>query len=235
MRLDNYLVELGLAPSRSKAQSYIKDALVRVDGVIITKSSHKVTQANSVTLQLKEEYVSRAAWKLAYFLDEISLEIEGRSALDIGSSTGGFTQVLLKRGAKSVVCVDVGSDQLHPLLRQDLRVELYERCDIRSFVHEPFELVVCDVSFISLLHILKSIDRLAREDIILLFKPQFEVGVGVRRSKRGVVKDMQAIKRAMESFERACFALGWRQIAKAASKITGRDGNLEYCYYFKRG
>ncbi len=235
MRLDHYLVQNGMAPSRTKAQSYIKDGYVIVDGETITKSSFDVNEQNSIELTNLKDYVSRAAWKLLYFLDEAKLDVSGKTALDIGSSTGGFSEVLLERGVCSVVCVDVGSAQLHEKIRNDKRVTVFEQTDIREFEYEPFDLVVSDVSFISLLHILESVDRLAKEDIVLLFKPQFEVGVGVKRDKRGVVKDENAIQQAMIKFENACILQGWKLMRKMPAKITGKDGNLEYCYYYKKG
>ncbi len=235
MRLDHYLVEKGLAPSRTKAQNYIKEGYVLVDKEVVTKSSYDVDQTNCVEMSAFKDYVSRAAWKLLHFLDETGLEVSGKTALDIGSSTGGFSEVLLERGVVSVACVDVGSDQLHEKIRNDNRVSVYEQTDIREFEHEAFDLVVSDVSFISLLHIIESVDRLAKEDIILLFKPQFEVGTGIKRDKKGVVRDEKAIQKAMMRFEDACMLQGWQLIRKSPSKITGKDGNLEYCYYYKKG
>jgi 23S rRNA (cytidine1920-2'-O)/16S rRNA (cytidine1409-2'-O)-methyltransferase len=171
---------------------------------------------------------------LLHFLDEISLDVSGKSALDIGSSTGGFTQVLLERGVAGVSCVDVGHEQLHSSLREDERVRVYEGCDIRKFeASEPFELIVSDVAFISLLHILDDVDRLAAEDIILLFKPQFEVGREAKRDKNGVVLDTKAVERAMQKFEDACSLKGWSLLAKSPAKLSGKEGNQEWCYYFK--
>ena len=235
MRLDHYLVEAGLAPSRTKAQNYIKEGYVLVDKEVVTKSSFHVDETNSVEMSAFKDYVSRAAWKLLHFLDETGLEVSGKTALDIGSSTGGFSEVLLERGVGSVACVDVGRKQLHPKIRNDMRVSVYEQTDIREFEHEAFDLVVSDVSFISLLHIIKSVDRLAKEDIILLFKPQFEVGTGVKRDKKGVVRDEKAIQKAMTKFEDTCTLAGWHLVKKSPSKVTGKDGNLEYCYYYKKG
>ena len=235
MRLDAYLVEEGLAPSRTKAQNYIKEGYVLVDGEAVTKSSFDVAKGSCVELTAFKDYVSRAAWKLLHFLEESGLDVSGKTALDIGSSTGGFTEVLLEKNIRSVTCVDVGREQMHEKIRAERRVTVFEQTDIREFEHEPFDLVVSDVSFISLLHIIQSVDRLAKEAIVLLFKPQFEVGTGVKRDKKGVVKDEKAIQRAMTRFEDACALQGWNLIRKSPSKITGKDGNLEYCYYYKKG
>lgn len=235
MRLDNYLVENSLAQSRTKAQAIIKDGLVLVNGKVVTKSSFGVEEGMVVAVQEHKEYVSRAAWKLRNFFDEIGLCVKGCEALDIGSSTGGFTQVLLEDDVKSVCCVDVGRDQLHPLIREDKRVEVFEQCDIRKFqMDKVFNLVVSDVSFISLHYILDDVDRLASEKIVLLFKPQFEVGREAKRDKNGVVQDQKAIGEAMERFEDATQDKGWKLIKKRPSQLTGKEGNLEYCYYFTK-
>lgn len=236
IRLDQYLVESAKVETRNKAQNMIKEALVSVDGVIILKTSHKIDpEVNSVKVQEHKEYVSRAALKLDAFLDELSLNIEGKNTLDIGSSTGGFTQVLLERGALHVSCVDVGKEQLHSSLRTNERVSVYEEQDIREFKSdEKFELITSDVSFISLMYILDAVDALASDTIILLFKPQFEVGREAKRDKNGVVTDEKAIQKAMIHFEDACMIKGWRLVLKSPSKITGKEGNLEYCYCYKK-
>ncbi len=234
-RLDNYLVENGLCESRNRAQRIIKDGLVSVNRKVITKSSYKVSVDDEVSIQEHKSYVSRSAHKLDEFLNELDLEIKGRVALDIGSSTGGFTQVLLEREVSEVSAVDVGRDQLHKSLREDRRVYSYEACDIRDFESDKeFNLVVSDVAFISLLNILDDVDRLATKDIILLFKPQFEVGREAKRDNNGVVTDKKAILNAMIKFEDACKLKGWKLMVKSPSKLTGKEGNLEYCYYYKK-
>jgi len=232
-RLDNFLVEKDLAQTRNKAQTMIKEALVSVNAKVILKSSFKVDESDEVKVQEHKQYVSRAAFKLSNFLDEIPLHVEDLVALDIGSSTGGFTQVLLEYGAKEVTSVDVGKDQLHVELKNDKRVHSFESCDIRKFKSDKkFDIVVSDVAFISLLHILDDVNRLANENIILLFKPQFEVGREAKRDSNGVVLDEKAILKAMIKFEDACSLLGWKLKQKSPSKLTGKSGNLEYCYYY---
>jgi len=234
-RLDNYLVEHNFVESRNKAQSLIKEGLVSLNAVVIKKSSYKVEEGDEVTIGKHKSFVSRAAFKLDAFLNELRLDVSERVALDIGSSTGGFTQVLLERGVSEVSAVDVGHDQLHHSLREDKRVKVYEGCDIRKFESDkPFDLVVSDVAFISLLYILDDVDRLASRDIVLLFKPQFEVGREVKRDKNGVVIDNKAIEREMIKFEDACAMKGWRLVKKSPSSLSGKDGNLEYCYYYEK-
>ena len=235
MRLDNYLVEKEFVDSRNKAQTIIKEGLVSVNSKVIKKSSFKIELSDEVTLGEYKQYVSRAAFKLAEFLEEIELSVKDKTALDIGSSTGGFTQVLLENGVAEVNAVDVGRDQLHKSIKDNERVYSFESCDIREFESQKrFDLVVSDVSFISLLNILDDVDRLAISDIILLFKPQFEVGREAKRDNHGVVLDEKAILNAMNKFETACKEKGWRLNTKAPSKLTGKEGNLEYCYYFQK-
>jgi 23S rRNA (cytidine1920-2'-O)/16S rRNA (cytidine1409-2'-O)-methyltransferase len=234
-RLDNCLVEKEFVDSRNKAQTIIKEGLVTVNANVITKSSYKVEEGDEVSVTEYKQYVSRAAFKLAEFLEELTLDVRGKVALDIGSSTGGFTQVLLEGGVLEVSAVDVGTEQLHHSLREDSRVHVYESCDIRAFESKKkFDLVVSDVAFISLLHILDDVDRLASDDIILLFKPQFEVGRDVKRDKNGVVLDQKAIANAMIRFEDACALKAWHLIQRSPSKLAGKEGNVEQCYYFKK-
>lgn len=234
MRLDNYLAKNALAQSRNKAQEIIKEGLVFVNDNVVKKPAYVLQESDVVEIQEHKSYVSRAALKLDEFLNETALDVKDKTALDIGASTGGFTQVLLERGIKEVSCVDVGHDQLHPIVREDSRIVVYEGCDIRNFRSEKqFDVVVSDVAFISLLHILDDVQRLAKEDIILLFKPQFEVGREAKRDKNGVVTDKKAIANAMMKFEDACRLKNWQLLLKSPSKITGKEGNLEYCYHFK--
>ncbi|AFV97916.1 MULTISPECIES: 23S rRNA (cytidine-2'-O)-methyltransferase TlyA [unclassified Sulfuricurvum] len=236
MRLDSYLVENGLVESRNKAQQLIKEHAISVDGKIVDKVSFDVAEGMSVTIADTELYVSRAAIKLKGFLPYTEWELNGLRALDIGSSTGGFTQVLLEKDVASVTCVDVGSDQLHPSLRSEPRVSVHENTDIRVFSAEiPYEIVTCDVAFIPLELILESIDRLASKYIVLLFKPQFQVGREVKRDKNGVVKDDKAIGKAMIRLEDACALMGWKLVAKEVAHIAGKEGNQETCYGFVKG
>lgn len=235
MRLDNYLVQMGLSESRNKAQAIIKEGLVSVNKKVMKKPAFSVEESDEVSVSEHKSYVSRAAFKLDEFLNETGLHVKGKTALDIGSSTGGFTQVLLERGVGEVSCVDVGSEQLHHSLRNDERVHVYENCDIRKFESKrQFDLIVSDVAFISLLYILDDVDRLGSDEIILLFKPQFEVGREAKRDKNGVVTDKKAVASAMTKFEDACRLKNWRLIQKSPSKLMGKEGNLEYCYYFKK-
>ena len=234
IRLDQYLVENNLVDSRNKAQQLIKDSKVSVDKKVITKPSFKVSD-ELVELDDEHVYVSRAAYKLKNFLPLLPFDVKGMNALDIGSSTGGFTEVLLMNDVNSVTSVDVGSSQLHAKLLSDERVTSIENQDIREFKsEEAFELITCDVSFISLHHILESINTLSSKYMILLFKPQFEVGKDIKRDKNGVVTDKKAIAAAMLKFEDTCSLMGWNKLLMEASSITGKEGNIEYCYCYEK-
>ena len=163
------------------------------------------------------------------------LNLAGADVLDVGSSTGGFVQILLQRGAKSVTALDVGSSQLSEILRRDPRVIVRENTDIREFTSEKkFDLITCDVSFISLNLILKSLASLAKNALIVLFKPQFEVGAEIKRNKKGVLKDEKAVRAARAKFERLCAELGLAVMHASACKITGKEGNQEFFYLLKR-
>ncbi len=234
IRLDQYLVENNLVDSRNKAQQLIKDSKVSVDNKVITKPSFKVSDER-IKLDDDHVYVSRAAYKLKNFLPLLPFDVKGMNALDIGSSTGGFTEVLLLNDVNSVTSVDVGSSQLHEKLLSDERVRSIENQDIREFKSEkPFDLITCDVSFISLHHILESINTLSSKYMILLFKPQFEVGKDIKRDKNGVVTDKKAIAAAMLKFEDTCTLMGWNKLLMEASSITGKEGNVEYCYCYEK-
>ncbi|AZV46759.1 TlyA family rRNA (cytidine-2'-O)-methyltransferase [Nautilia sp. PV-1] len=235
MRLDQYLVTNEYTFSRNKAQEIIKSGYVKVNDKIIKKPSFKIDENDKIEVVQNDGYVSRAAYKLKNYLEKYNITFENKYVLDIGSSTGGFTQVALEAGAKKVVSVDVGSGQLHKTLRDNHKIELYENTDIREFVYnEKFDVIVSDVSFISLLKITDKIDTLAKKDIILLFKPQFEVGREAKRDKKGVVTDMKAVESAMINFENECKKLGWELIRKEESSIKGKEGNTEFIYHFKK-
>lgn len=233
MRAD-IVVAQALNISRNRACELINSKKIKANSNLIKKPSQILNLSDKIEID-SPIYVSRAALKLAGFLDEIELNLDDKTALDIGSSSGGFVQILLENGVKQVVALDVGTMQLSKNLRENSKVVVKENTDIRDFVSDvKFDIISADVSFISLLNIISHIDNLALSDIVLLFKPQFEVGIEAKRTKSGVVKDDKAIDRAMVKFESKCMALGWRLIAKSESKIKGKEGNVEYFYYFKK-
>ncbi|WP_297809911.1 TlyA family RNA methyltransferase [uncultured Helicobacter sp.] len=235
-RLDIACVKLGLCESRNKAQNFIKNGKVCVNGEVCQKVSYEVSPHDSISLLNPLCFVSRAGEKLYYFLKSnphLTQEFGSLKALDIGASAGGFSEVLLKAGVPSIVCVDVGSNQLHISLRQNPRVKFYERTDIRKFAKEykesqAFSLVVCDVSFISLKEILSAIKVLASGLVILLFKPQFEVGIRVKRNKKGVLMDSQSIIRTLEQMLMLLNQEGFKILVCEKSKVRGKEGNVEF-------
>jgi len=236
VRLDKYLVEHGYFESRNRAVEAIKAGQIIVDGKA-AKASQKVSQTSHIDIAKSKFYVSRAAKKLETFLTTHPISLKNKVALDIGSSTGGFTQILLEKDITTLHCVDVGSDQLHHSLRTDPRLTLHEETDIRVFEsNNKFTLITCDVSFISILQIIKDINRLASDgcDIIILYKPQFEVGKEIRRDSKGVVLDSTAIDRCKEVFLTQTASLKWKLKQHAPSQIAGKEGNQEYLYHFKK-
>jgi len=236
MRLDKYLVDEGYYESRNRANDAIKAGLVMVDGKK-PKASAKVDENTVVEVQDSKFYASRAGRKLENFLAEHSVDMKDKRALDIGSSTGGFAQIVLENGVATLDCVDVGTDQLHISLRENDKLSLHEETDIRAYENDiVFEVITCDVSFISVLQITDDIDRLAGKgtDIVILYKPQFEVGKDVKRDSKGVVQDIDAIARRKEAFEAEAKKLGWEEQYQAQSKVTGKEGNQEYLYHFKK-
>jgi len=235
MRLDLYLTKNFDIQSRNKASEIIKTNKIKIDGKIITKPSFNVEDSMNVEILEDDFYVSRAAYKLKYFLDEINIDLENKNSLDIGSSTGGFTQILLENDVSGVTCVDVGSNQLHERIKEDKRIKFFENQDIRTFQsNEIFEIVTCDVSFISILNIINDINRFSSNKIIILFKPQFEVGTNVKRDKKGVVKDKKAILQARDKFLEETKKLNWNLEKSSMSKLEGKDGNEEELFYFNK-
>ncbi len=222
--------------SRNKATELIKSNKVKCDGEIITKPSFNVLDFHKIELLEDDFYVSRAAYKLKFFLQELkNFDLKDKNALDIGSSTGGFTQILLENEIKKVTCVDVGTNQLHERIKYNDKINFFENTDIRNFESdEIFDIVTCDVSFISILNIIDAINTLASKDIIILFKPQFEVGSNIKRDKKGIVKDNNAIQKARDNFLNKTNILNWTLKYSNISKLQGKDGNVEEFFYFSK-
>ncbi|BFU78329.1 TlyA family RNA methyltransferase [Arcobacter sp. 15-2] len=235
MRLDKYITEKFSLQSRNKAAELIKTNKVLVDGIIIKKPSFLVDENMKVTLEEEDFFVSRSAYKLKYFLEDNNIVVKNKTAVDIGSSTGGFTQILLNNDIKSVTCVDVGTNQLHDTIKHNSKITIVENTDIRKFHPETFyELVTCDVSFISIHNILDDIHRLSSHKIIILYKPQFEVGKEVKRDRNGVVLDTQAIENQRSIFLEATKKLQWKLLVSQKSKLAGKSGNIEELFYFEK-
>lgn len=229
-RLDQELTVRGLTTTRSQAESWIKLGKVTVNGWTITKPGTFVTPGSEIVLESADRYVSRAGLKLSSVARILKLDFKGAIVLDVGSSTGGFTDYSLQNGAKKVYAVDVGTDQLHPSLRRDKRIELHEKTDIRDFKMKEFpDIVVIDVSFISLQAILPAVARLCgpKTVIVAMAKPQFEADV--KEVSKGVIKNdtmRRNILKRLELFLRNQFVI----IDKADSEVAGAKGNKERFY-----
>jgi 23S rRNA (cytidine1920-2'-O)/16S rRNA (cytidine1409-2'-O)-methyltransferase len=232
-RIDVLLVERGLFESRSKAQAAIEAGGVRARGQLISRAADMVDEDAELQAEAAHPWVGRGALKLAHALAHWLISPEDKVVLDIGASTGGFTQVCLAGGAERVYAVDVGRGQLHPQVAGDPRVDNHEGLDARKLdaevMPEPPELIVCDASFIGLEKALPAALRLAAPgaDLIALVKPQFEVGPE-RVGKGGVVKDEGARQAALDGVRGFLEAAGWRVQGAIDSPVEGADGNREY-------
>jgi 23S rRNA (cytidine1920-2'-O)/16S rRNA (cytidine1409-2'-O)-methyltransferase len=236
MRADLLLVARGLAESRAKARAAIEAGGVTADGVRVEKPSDLIDESAALEFVPPHPWVSRSGVKLAHALDVFGVDSADRVCLDIGASTGGFTQVLLSRGARRVYAVDVGHGQLHASLRDDVRVISLERTDARTLtraqIGEPPTLVVCDVSFIGAAKALAVPLALAAEhaDLVVLIKPQFEAGPG----KGDVLAEADARAAAADAIRALDGEAGFRIVAQTDSPIRGGDGNLEILAHLRR-
>lgn len=311
MRLDIALVKGGIFDSRQKASEAIKAGFVRLDNSTITKPAFIVDKdldlSSHLVLAKDSVYVSRAAFKLKGFLEDLGVDSDfgtGKVAVDIGASRGGFSQILLEFGFSRVVCVDVGSNQLHSKLKSHPRIEAFENCDVREFAKryevkcneeqydespkqctkqeskrqsldfvankttqrnltppkpiplksapqpqlapkptptllappkstKPFDLLVCDVSFIGLEKIFNSLEVLS-DEMILLYKPQFEVGIQAKRNKKGVLKEQNLIEKNLAGFREMLIQRGFCIRHSAKSHIKGKQGNAEFFVHIQR-
>jgi 23S rRNA (cytidine1920-2'-O)/16S rRNA (cytidine1409-2'-O)-methyltransferase len=243
-RLDAALVTRGLAVSRERARALILAGLVRVNGTMVSKAGSPVEPADDITLiEPDHPYVGRGGVKLAHALDVFAIDVTGRLALDVGASTGGFTDVMLRRGAARVVALDVGHGQLDWRIRSDPRVIVLERINARTLTPDQlpddariFGVVTMDLSFISVRHVLPAIVPLLDPgaDLVILVKPQFEAGreeVG----KGGLVRDAAVHMRVVDEVAAAANALGLTRVAMTESPITGTEGNREFFLHLLHG
>jgi len=235
-RLDQALVARSITRSRSQAESYIKLGQVKVDSKVITKPGFLVGQEDQLELMVQEQYVSRAALKLASVADTLQLDFKDKIVLDVGSSTGGFTDYALRHGAQKVIAVEVGRDQLHPSLHGDPRIELHEQTDIRDIdsLSQTPDIVVADVSFISLRQILPHVAKLCSKQtrLVAMVKPQFEAGHSALKHK-GVIKNDKMRRDILKNFG------AWAQnhfviLDKADSAVQGAKGNQERFYLLEK-
>lgn len=230
-RLDQAMSRRGITSSRSQAESWIRMGKVSVDGEVVTKSGTFVRTDATLKLNTDEQYVSRAGLKLASVAKILGLQFKDKIVLDVGSSTGGFTDYALQHGAKKVLAVDVGTDQLHPSLQGHKQIELHEKTDIRDFYTEELpDITVIDVSFISLREVLPHIaNHLSHENtqIVAMVKPQFEAGR--EQTNKGVIKNDAVRRQILKDFE--AWAKDWFVILdKRDSEVAGAKGNQERFY-----
>jgi 23S rRNA (cytidine1920-2'-O)/16S rRNA (cytidine1409-2'-O)-methyltransferase len=238
-RIDAELVDRGLFPSREQARASILAGEVRVDGAPATKAGQSVQPDSVIEVAERQRYVSRGGDKLAGALDDFGIDVAGVRAVDVGASTGGFTDCLLKRGAQSVVAIDVGYGQLAWSLRTDDRVTVVERTNIRAAdpqeLGAPFDLCVVDVSFISLRTVMPHLAALVSDTgrIVALVKPQFEAGKG-RVGKKGVVRDAAVHEDVLQGAVDAVQAHGFICAGLTFSPIKGPEGNIEFWIHAAR-
>jgi len=229
-RADLLLVERGLFESRARAQAAIAAGRVTADGVVLRKPSDEIAAGAVLDAAPEHPWVSRGGLKLVAALDHFGFDPAKRICLDVGASTGGFTDVLRARGARRVYAVDVGRGQLHPKLRGDPAVVSLEQTDIRTLdpFAEPPDLAVIDVSFISLRLVLPAVDRLLRRpaQLVALIKPQFEAGRG--HVKKGIVRDAAVHAAVCDDIAAFAVSLGWDVIGVMPSPIEGGEGNREF-------
>ena len=239
-RLDTVVVERELAATRERARALILAGQVKVDGQVISKAGTPVADGADVALVVPDHpYVSRGGVKLAHALDVFAIDVTNRRALDIGASTGGFTDVLLQRGAASVVALDVGHGQLDWRIRNDRRVVVREGVNARALgttdVPDPVDIVTIDVAFISLRHIIPALPSVLAPaaDIVALVKPQFEAG-RAEVGKRGIVSDPAVHDAVIARVSEAAAAAGFERLAMTPSPITGATGNREFFLHLRR-
>jgi 23S rRNA (cytidine1920-2'-O)/16S rRNA (cytidine1409-2'-O)-methyltransferase len=238
-RADRLLVARGFYESRARAQAAIAAGLVRADGVPVRKASDSIAATAAIEASPEHPYVSRGGVKLAAALDHFHLDVADRVCLDVGASTGGFSELLLERGARRVYAVDVGTRQLHPRLEARSEIVALEQTDIRSLdparLAELPDFVTVDVSFISLKLVLPAIGKLlrARATMVALIKPQFEAARAA--IKKGIVRDPAVHAAVCDEIAAFVAAQGWRVVGVIPSPIAGGDGNREFLLEAERG
>jgi 23S rRNA (cytidine1920-2'-O)/16S rRNA (cytidine1409-2'-O)-methyltransferase len=234
-RLDVFLTKHGLIESRQRAQALILAGKVQVAGATERRPDRSVREDAVVTVDESPGYASRGALKLGPAVETLGVDPAGRVCADLGASTGGFTDVLLRRGAAKVFAIDVGRGLIHWRLRQDPRVVVIERVNARDLesLPEPVSLVVADLAVISLEKVLPAVRRSAPEaEVVALFKPQFEVGKG-EVGKGGIVRDPLIVEAALQRFRTWCGGNGYQVAGQAASEITGAEGNQEFFFHLR--
>lgn len=235
LRLDSEIQRRGLTTTRSQALNYIKLGKVKVNGKVILKPGHFVAPESKIELAVENKYVSRAGLKLASVSDKLKLDFRGKIVLDVGSSTGGFTDYALQNGAKKIIAVDVGTNQLHYSLRNNPKIELYEKTDIRDFATQTIpDIILIDVSFISVKNILPYLAQSLSDQktqFVVMLKPQFEANK--EQINKGVIKNdsiRRDILRAFENWTKDLFTI----VSKHDSAVAGEKGNQERFYLLRK-
>lgn len=239
-RLDKEIVERGLAPTRAKAQELIKSGNIKLNGNITTKASLDVADTDNIEIVDNStlKYVSRAGLKLEKAINTFNLNFSGKNIMDIGSSTGGFTDCAIKNGANRVTAVDVGTNLMHEIIRNHPKVELHEQTNIKDLPNEKFkniDYITIDVSFVSLSKIIdKIVISGCSADIIALIKPQFECGKAIADKFKGVILDQKIHHDILTNTITMFNGFGYSLLDLTFSPITGGDGNIEYISHFTR-
>lgn len=241
IRLDMLVLEKNLAASREKAREYISTGKIFVDGIVETKAGRKVSKAALVEMRGEAiPYVSRGGLKLEKAIKAFNINLKDKTCLDIGASTGGFTDCMLQNGAKKVFAIDVGSDQLSPVLREDIRVVSMENTNVRNLTQEALgelcDFASIDVSFISLDKVIPHVEKLLKDsgEVVALIKPQFEAGIG-KVSKKGVVKQEKVHIEVIYKVITFLIENNFKVINLDYSSIKGPNGNIEYLVQFAKG
>lgn len=240
MRLDKYIIEKGIVQTREKAQELIKTGAILLDGKICTKCSKEVDDSNAIQLCNIDliKYVSRGGLKLETALENFDFDVSGKTCVDVGSSTGGFADCLLAFGAKKVVCVDNGSNQLAEKLRKDARIVVYENTDFQSVepnMLQDCEVATCDVSFVSIQKLMPTFAKFQNlTDLLVLFKPQFEVGPELARQFKGVINSQKLHLKLLVENQNKWNENGFALLEICPCKIKGKSGNVEYMLHLRR-
>lgn len=237
MRLDKYLVDNKLFDSRTKAQEAIKNGLITVNNIIKDQPSYIINPDDKITVANHDQYVSRGAYKLLSAINSFKIQFKNKTVLDIGASTGGFSQVVLNEKAKKVYCIDVGKNQLHDLVRNDKRTIVHENCDFRDLTNEmiqdKIDYVVSDLSFISITNIFPKLNELFNYSykMVLLIKPQFELDQKTIKKFKGIINNSKLQKQAVDKVVNYARLFGFKTLNIIPSDIKGKEGNQEYLAY----
>lgn len=241
MRLDKYIFDKKIVDSRNKAQALISNGFVLVNNKIKTQVAYNVKESDIITVNQHEQYVSRGAYKLIAAINKFHVDLKDKVVLDIGSSTGGFTQVCLINGAKKIYAIDVGKNQMDQKLRHDPKIELYEGLNFKDLnvttIKMKIDIILVDVSFISLTKILKKIQEFFSYSLklIVLIKPQFELGKQIIKANRGVIKSKKLWEKAIEIVTASAKQHGYKiNMNYIESPIKGGDGNTEFLMYLEK-